>query len=45
MNTERHILYTEYRDLLSLYTKQLIKTDELQRENTALYNLILGVDN
>lgn len=35
----REVTYLEYKELLGLYTKQMIKTDELQRENTALHNL------
>lgn len=33
--------FEDYKALHSLYTKQLMKTDELQLENMALYNRVL----
>lgn len=36
----REIQYSEYRELLILYIKQMRKTDELQQENTVLHNLV-----
>jgi hypothetical protein len=45
----RIITYTEYKDLLDLYIKQIGKTASLQDENTALMNLVaelrITVDN
>jgi len=36
----RIVTYTEYRELLDLYIKQLGRTADLQEENTALANMI-----
>ena len=36
----RIVTYTEYRELLDLYIKQMAKTADLQAENTALVNLV-----
>jgi hypothetical protein len=40
LRDSREITYSEYRDLLDLYIKQMIKTDTLQRENDVLHNLV-----
>jgi hypothetical protein len=41
LNDTRIVTYTEYKELLDLYIKQMGKNADLQEENTALYNLVI----